>query len=84
MYCAGARGAQLGDALLPLVQGMAQPWFLTLTVKNGPDLGERAAHLRASFKKLRRRAWWRAHVVGGIAVEEGPLQTFVTPGATVR
>jgi len=70
VYCAGARGAQLGDALLPLVQGMAQPWFLTLTVKNGSDLGERAAHLRAAFKKLRRRAWWRAHVVGGIAVEE--------------
>ena len=70
VWCAGARGAQLGDALLPLVQAMVQPWFLTLTVKNGPDLAERAAHLRQAFKKLRRRAWWRAHVVGGIAVEE--------------
>ncbi len=69
-WCAGARGAQLGDALLPLVRAMAQPWFLTLTVKNGPELAERAAHLRTAFKKLRRRAWWRAHVVGGIAVEE--------------
>jgi hypothetical protein len=49
---------------------MAQPWFLTLTVKNGPDLAERAAHLRAAFKKLRRRAWWKGHVAGGIAVEE--------------
>jgi hypothetical protein len=56
--------------LLPLVQGMANPWFLTLTVKNGPDLAERAAHLRAAFKKLRRRAWWKVHVAGGIAVEE--------------
>lgn len=70
VWCAGARGAQLGDALLPLVQAMARPWFLTLTVKNGPDLAERAAHLRTAFKKLRRRAWWRAHVAGGVAVEE--------------
>jgi len=70
VYCAGARGAELGDALLPLVQAMARPWFLTLTVKNGPDLAERATHLRQAFKKLRRRAWWRAHVAGGVAVEE--------------
>ncbi len=70
VWCAGARGAQLGEALLPLVQAMANPWFLTLTVKNGPDLAGRAAHLRAAFKKLRRRAWWKAHVAGGIAVEE--------------
>jgi hypothetical protein len=60
----------LGDALLPLVQAMTRPWFLTLTVKNGPDLAERATHLRTAFKKLRRRAWWRAHVAGGVAVEE--------------
>ncbi len=69
-YCARARGAALGDALLPLVQAMARPWFLTLTVKNGLDLAERAAHLRVAFKKLRRRAWWKANVAGGIAVEE--------------
>ena len=69
-WCSGARGAQLGEALLPLVQAMAHPWFLTLTVKNGPDLAERAAHLRAAFKKLRRRAWWKANVAGGIAIEE--------------
>ena len=69
-WCAGARGAQLGEALLPLVRAMANPWFVTLTVKNGPDLAERAAHLRGAFKKLRRRAWWQAHVAGGIAVEE--------------
>jgi hypothetical protein len=56
--------------LLPLVQAMANPWFLTLTVKNGPDLAERSAHLRIAFKKLRRRAWWKANVAGGIAVEE--------------
>ena len=70
VWCSGARGAQLGDALLPLVQAMARPWFLTLTVKNGPDLAERAAHLRIAFKKLRRRRWWQANVAGGIAVEE--------------
>jgi hypothetical protein len=70
VWCSSARGAQLGEALLPLVSTMAQPWFLTLTVKNGPDLVERAAHLRRAFKKLRRRAWWVANVAGGIAVEE--------------
>ncbi len=70
VWCANARGAQLGEALLPLVQAMAQPWFLTLTVKNGPDLAERARHLRTAFKKLRRRRWWVANVAGGIAVEE--------------
>ncbi len=70
VYCARARAAALGDALLPLVQGMARPWFVTLTVKNRRDLAECAAHLRAAFKKLRRRAWWKANVVGGIAVEE--------------
>ena len=70
VWCARARAAQLGEALLPLVEAMARPWLLTLTVKNGPDLAERAAHLRMAFKKLRRRAWWKAHVVGGIAVEE--------------
>ncbi len=69
MFIARARGAALGDALLPVVQAMARPWFLTLTVKNGPDLPERAAHLRVAFKKLGRRAWWKANVVGGIAVE---------------
>ena len=69
-WCASARGAQLGDALLPLVQAMAHPWFVTLTVKNGPDLAERAAHLRKAFKRLRRRSFWVANVAGGIAVEE--------------
>lgn len=31
-------------------------WMVTLTVKNGPDLAERFAHLKASFGKLRKRA----------------------------
>jgi hypothetical protein len=70
VYCARARAAALGDALLPLVQAMARPWFVTLTVKNRRDLVECAAHLRVAFKKLRRRAWWKANVAGGIAVEE--------------
>jgi hypothetical protein len=70
VWCARARGAKLGVALLPLVSAMVNPWFLTLTVKSGPDLAERAAHLRTAFKKLRRRRWWAANVAGGIAVEE--------------
>jgi hypothetical protein len=54
-------------------------WFVTLTVKNGPDLAERFEHLRKSFKRLRQRArdWQRGK---GAPVElarsEGLLWSF--------
>jgi hypothetical protein len=35
---------------------------VTLTVKNGPDLAERDAHLRAAWKKLVRRQAWKLNV----------------------
>jgi len=69
-YCAVLRGHQLADGVLPLVAAMAGPLFLTLTVRNGPDLAERGRHLRRAFEKLRRRKIWRDHIVGGIAIEE--------------
>jgi hypothetical protein len=64
------RGHQLAARLAPLVGGMANPQFVTLTVKNGPDLAERVAHLWRAFGKLRRRQQWRARIAGGVALLE--------------
>lgn len=44
--------------------------MITLTVKNGPDLGERVKHLEHSFKKLKQRAIWKENVQGGLRVLE--------------
>jgi hypothetical protein len=49
---------------------MDVPLFLTLTVKNGPNLRERGEHLRRKFERLRRRKYWRENIAGGIAIEE--------------
>jgi hypothetical protein len=54
----------------PLVQAMRRPLFVTLTVKNGPDLRERGEHLRESFGKMRRRVAWQRAVLGGVYIEE--------------
>lgn len=69
-YCSVLRGYQLAERVQPLVDAMDEPLFLTLTVKNGPDLRERGQHLRKGFERLRRRKYWREHVAGGIAIEE--------------
>lgn len=69
-YCAVLRGHHLAEKVLPLVQAMARPLFLTLTVQNGPDLAERGRHLRRAFERLRRRRVWTDHIAGGIAIEE--------------
>lgn len=69
-YCAARRGAQLAEKFLPLIQEMANPLLLTLTVKNGPHLAERGRHLLANAKRLRRQKVWKDHIPGGISVEE--------------
>lgn len=69
-YCATLRGWRLAERVAPLVAAMRRPLFLTLTVRNGPELRERGMHLRRCFGKLRRRVAWRAAVAGGIYVEE--------------
>lgn len=44
--------------------------FLTLSVSNDPDARSLTKHLIASFRKLRRRKWWRSRVRGGVSVLE--------------
>jgi len=69
-WCAMYRGYRLAERLAPLVLGMANPQLLTLTVKNGPDLAERVAHLWRAFGRLRRRRPWRVRIAGGVALLE--------------
>lgn len=57
--CARRRAAKQGakvEEKLTLLASQFDYWFITLTVKNGPDLAERFNHLRKSFKTLRRLA----------------------------
>lgn len=56
--CAIRRGAKLLDGYLPRFEavrasdGLLRPFLVTLTVKNGDDLGERFGHLRKSMRSL--------------------------------
>ena len=51
---------------------MDSPRMITLTVRStaAESLADLLAHLRSSFRRLRARAAWRAHVVGGIYTVE--------------
>jgi Replication protein len=59
--CAIRRGAKLLAAYLRRFQAIAAarpelvPYLVTLTVKNGPDLGERFRHLHAAYRQLQKR-----------------------------
>lgn len=44
--------------------------FLTLTIKNQPDLNQMTNDLISSFRRLRQRRYWRKHVRGGACVIE--------------
>lgn len=44
--------------------------FLTLTIANQPNLPVMILKLQKAFKKLRNRAYWKSHVVGGAFVIE--------------
>ncbi|MBA7661151.1 hypothetical protein ES703_69164 [subsurface metagenome] len=44
--------------------------FLTLTIRNEPDLAGMLKHLVKSFRKLRQRAFWKQYVAGGAFVLE--------------
>lgn len=44
--------------------------FLTLTIRNNPDLKCMTDELITSFRKLRQRAFWKKHVRGGACVIE--------------
>lgn len=70
--CAHRRAARQGAKVHAKLLALADrydAWFLTLTVKNGPDLAERFAHCREAFRRLRERA--RDHQRGN-----GPFVEF--------
>jgi hypothetical protein len=56
--CACRRGGRLLRAYVERTQALLRshshlrPWFITLTVKDGPDLGERVDHLLKSVRRL--------------------------------
>ncbi len=60
-FCAARRGARMLQKNLPKVEQVIAEnparklVLVTLTVKNGPDLGERFAHLTRSLRKLNQR-----------------------------
>jgi hypothetical protein len=57
--CAHRRASRQGARVHEKLTHLADTfdfWFVTLTVKNGPDLGERFKHLVKSFRTLRERA----------------------------
>jgi hypothetical protein len=57
--CAHRRAARQGAKVHAKLLALADrydAWFITLTVKNGPDLAERFAHQREAFRRLRERA----------------------------
>jgi hypothetical protein len=47
--------------------------FITLSVPNSPDPRAQFVNLRDSFKRLRRRAFWKRRVSGGVVVYEVTL-----------
>ncbi len=44
--------------------------FLTLTIRNNPDLQEMTTELITAFRRLRQRSFWRKYVRGGCTVIE--------------
>ena len=56
--------------VLQFFQRQRRVRFITLTVKNGPDLKERLDHLRDSMRKLSQRVFWRNAVRMGVRVLE--------------
>lgn len=71
--CAIRRSAKLLRRYVERAEFLAKShdlWLVTLTVKNGPELPERFAHLRAAIRKLRKRA---AKGYGAFSKADGAL-----------
>lgn len=72
-FCAARRGSKTVERYLDRLAVIAQERprarlaLLTLTVKNGPDLVERHAHLERSWKKLQKK---RRNAAKGLTVTE--------------
>jgi len=66
-YCGRVRANRCMARLMEALHAINSPRFLTLTVVSTDEpLHVRLAHLRESFKRLRRSKAWKAHIVGGI------------------
>lgn len=65
--CVAARRAWLQGSIGEWLKGIEQPKFLTLTIKhNGLPLSLQIKNLYTYFKNLRRSAFWRRKVAGGV------------------
>lgn len=68
--CGAARSNKIADALCAHGRGRCLR-FATFTVKhNDLPLTEQITRVYTAFSTLRRRAWWKQHVNGGVAILE--------------
>lgn len=73
--CSVARLSRVRRRLNWIVDNVTPPAgygikFLTLTIRNEPDLPDMLKHIVKSFRNLRQRAFWKQHVAGGAFVLE--------------
>lgn len=69
--CGPIRAAELESCIREHVAKIDSPRMLTLTLKSiDAPLADQIARLRACFREFRRRADFKAHIKGGIAVVE--------------
>lgn len=65
--CSRARSANISEAVVPWLRSIKNPKLLTLTLAHNNDsIASQITRLYASFVALRRLAWWRRNVAGGI------------------
>lgn len=65
--CSRRRADAVTDHVLAVAEAMDSPRMLTLTLASTSDpLESRISHLIRSFRRLRQRAEWKAHVRGGV------------------
>lgn len=83
-FCAARRAAKLVDKYLPVVDSVIasnpalKPVMITLTVKNGSDLGERYRHLKSAYTALqqRRRDYLKGQLWTEFAKVHGAIHSF--------
>lgn len=65
--CSAIRSRQAAEKISKAVQAMDSPRFMTLTIRSdGSSLVDLLVRLRAAFKRLREREFWKTGVRGGI------------------
>jgi Replication protein len=72
--CAAARGIELQRAIANHIPAGVTLRFVTLTIRHQAEpLKDVLERLRCCFTRLRNRAYWKAHVTGGVQVLEVKL-----------